>query len=78
MTGQGVLASGHERAVVLDFIRAGYTAQPGRVRHHLGAVVVSTADGATAEALWVAHRRAWVNAGPHSGRPCGIKVVAWM
>lgn len=37
------------RAAVLDFIRDGYTAQTGRVRHHLGNVVVTTTDAATAE-----------------------------
>ncbi|MET7642494.1 nuclear transport factor 2 family protein [Streptomyces sp. NPDC005426] len=34
---------------MLDFIRDGHTAQTGRVRHHLGNVVVTTTDAATAE-----------------------------
>ncbi|MEU1734220.1 nuclear transport factor 2 family protein [Streptosporangium sp. NPDC020145] len=34
---------------VLDFIRDGHTAQTGRVRHHLGNVVVTTTDATTAE-----------------------------
>ncbi|WP_225860420.1 nuclear transport factor 2 family protein [Streptomyces triticiradicis] len=38
------------RAAVLDFIHDGHTAQAGRVRHHLGNVVVTTTDVATAEA----------------------------
>lgn len=50
MLGQGVLGPVAGRAAVLDFIRDGYTAQTGRVRHHLGnAVVTTTTDTATAE-----------------------------
>ncbi|WAL67378.1 nuclear transport factor 2 family protein [Amycolatopsis cynarae] len=47
--GQGVLGPVAGRAAVLDFIRAGHTAQTGRVRHHLGNVVVTKTDAATAE-----------------------------
>lgn len=42
MPGQGVLGRVAGRTAVLDFIRDGYTAQTGRVRHHLGNVVVTT------------------------------------
>ncbi|WP_367325909.1 nuclear transport factor 2 family protein [Streptomyces sp. HUAS ZL42] len=49
MPGQGVLGPVAGRAAVLDFIRDGHTAQTGRVRHHLGNVVVTTTDAATAE-----------------------------
>ncbi|MEU1879055.1 nuclear transport factor 2 family protein [Streptosporangium sp. NPDC020072] len=49
MPGQGVLGPVAGRAAVLDFIRDGHTAQTGRVRHHLGDVVVTTTDAATAE-----------------------------
>ncbi|MER6083824.1 nuclear transport factor 2 family protein [Streptomyces sp. NPDC001833] len=49
MPGQGVLGPVAGRAAVLDFIRAGHTAQTGRVRHHLGNVVVTATDGASAE-----------------------------
>ncbi|MER7819745.1 nuclear transport factor 2 family protein [Streptomyces sp. NPDC096153] len=56
MPGQGMLGpvAGRRspvagRAAVLDFIRDGHTAQTGRVRHHLGNVVVTTTDAATAE-----------------------------
>lgn len=46
--GRGVLGPVAGRAAVFDFIRDGHTAQTGKVRHHLGNVVVTTAD-ATAE-----------------------------
>ncbi|MFF5139348.1 nuclear transport factor 2 family protein [Streptomyces sp. NPDC013157] len=49
MPGQGVLGPVAGRAAVLDFIRDGHTAQAGRVRHHLGNVVVTATDGATAQ-----------------------------
>ncbi|PBC70278.1 SnoaL-like protein [Streptomyces sp. TLI_235] len=49
MPGQGVLGLVAGRAAVLDFIRDGHTAQTGRVRHHLGNVVVTTTDAVTAE-----------------------------
>ncbi|MER7210569.1 nuclear transport factor 2 family protein [Streptosporangium sp. NPDC000239] len=49
MPGQGVLGPVAGRAAVLDFIRDGHTAQTGRVRHHLGNVVVTTTDATTAE-----------------------------
>ncbi|MYU00005.1 MULTISPECIES: nuclear transport factor 2 family protein [unclassified Streptomyces] len=49
MPGQGVLGPVAGRAAVLDFIRDGHTAQTGRVRHHLGSVVVTATDAATAE-----------------------------
>lgn len=49
MPGQGVLGPVAGRAAVLDFIRDGHTAQTGRVRHHLGNVVVTTTDAVTAE-----------------------------
>jgi ketosteroid isomerase-like protein len=49
MPGRGVLGSVAGRTAVLDFIRDGHTAQTGRVRHHLGNVVVTTTDAATAE-----------------------------
>ncbi|MEU5717568.1 nuclear transport factor 2 family protein [Streptomyces sp. NPDC020403] len=47
--GQGVLGPVTGRAAVLDFIRAGHMAQTGRVRHHLGNVVVTRAETAIAE-----------------------------
>ncbi|MFD0884248.1 nuclear transport factor 2 family protein [Streptosporangium algeriense] len=50
MPGQGVLGPVAGRAAVLDSIRDGHTAQTGRARHHLGDVVVTTTDTATAEA----------------------------
>lgn len=50
MPGQGTFGPVAGRAAVLDFIRDGHTAQTGRVRHHLGNVVVTTTDAATAEA----------------------------
>ncbi|MDX3454693.1 nuclear transport factor 2 family protein [Streptomyces sp. ME02-8801-2C] len=49
MPGQGVLGPVSGRAAVLDFVRDGHTAQTGKVRHHLGNVVVTTTDAATAE-----------------------------
>ncbi|GGN38831.1 nuclear transport factor 2 family protein [Streptomyces fuscichromogenes] len=49
MPGQGVLGPVTGRAAVLDFIRDGHAAQSGRVRHHLGHVVVTATDAATAE-----------------------------
>jgi ketosteroid isomerase-like protein len=49
MPGQAVLGPVAGRAAVLDFIRDGHTARTGRVRHHLGNVVVTTTDAATAE-----------------------------
>ncbi|MFI9600056.1 nuclear transport factor 2 family protein [Streptomyces sp. NPDC052043] len=49
MPGQVMLGPVAGRAAVLDFIRDGHTAQTGRVRHHLGNVVVTTTDAATAE-----------------------------
>lgn len=49
MPGQRVLGPVAGRAAVLDFIRDGHAAQTGRVRHHLGNVVVTTTDAATAE-----------------------------
>ncbi|OIJ95348.1 nuclear transport factor 2 family protein [Streptomyces monashensis] len=49
MPGQGMLGPVAGRAAVLDFIRDGHTAQTGRVRHHLGNVVVTTTNAATAE-----------------------------
>jgi ketosteroid isomerase-like protein len=49
MPGRGVLGPVAGRTAVLDFIRDGHTAQTGRVRHHLGNVVVTTTDAATAE-----------------------------
>ncbi|MGW3124421.1 nuclear transport factor 2 family protein [Streptomyces sp. NPDC001107] len=49
MPGQGMLGPVAGRAAVLDFIRDGHTVQTGRVRHHLGNVVVTTTDAATAE-----------------------------
>ncbi|MFI1647554.1 nuclear transport factor 2 family protein [Streptomyces avidinii] len=48
MPGQGVLGPVAGRAEVLDFIREGHTAQTGKVRHHLGNVVVTTTDATTA------------------------------
>ncbi|MER6537044.1 nuclear transport factor 2 family protein [Streptomyces sp900105755] len=49
MPGQGVLGPVAGRSAVLDFIRDGHTSRTGRVRHHLGNVVVTTTDAATAE-----------------------------
>lgn len=49
MPGQKVLGPVTGRAAVLDLIRDGHTARTGRVRHHLGNVVVTTTDAATAE-----------------------------
>ncbi|CCK24661.1 hypothetical protein BN159_0282 [Streptomyces davaonensis JCM 4913] len=49
MPGQGVLGPFAGRTAVLEFIRDGHTAQAGRVRHHLGNVVVTATDAATAE-----------------------------
>ncbi|MET8768898.1 nuclear transport factor 2 family protein [Streptomyces sp. NPDC004658] len=49
MPGQGVPGSVAGRAAVLDFIRDGHTARTGRVRHHLGNVVVTTTGAATTE-----------------------------
>ncbi|GAB1333310.1 hypothetical protein ACE1SV_76490 [Streptomyces sennicomposti] len=49
MPGQGVLGPVAGRTAVLEFICDGHTAQTGRVRHHLGNVVVTTTDAATAE-----------------------------
>lgn len=49
MPGQRVLGPVAGRAAVLDFVRDGHTAQTGRVRHHLGNVVVTTTDAVTAE-----------------------------
>ncbi|GGS94134.1 nuclear transport factor 2 family protein [Streptomyces cinerochromogenes] len=44
MPGQRVLDPVTGRAPVLGFIRDGHTARTGRVRHHLGDVVVTTTD----------------------------------
>ncbi|MFC8435520.1 nuclear transport factor 2 family protein [Streptomyces sp. NPDC057253] len=49
MPGQGMLGPVAGRAAVLDFIRDGHMAQTGRVRHHIGNVVVTATDAATAE-----------------------------
>ena len=49
MPGQGLLGPVAGRAAVLDFIRDGHTAQTGKVRHHLGNVVVTATGAATAE-----------------------------
>ncbi|MEU6228522.1 nuclear transport factor 2 family protein [Streptomyces sp. NPDC047042] len=49
MPGQGVLGPVAGRAAVLDFVRDGHKVQTGRVRHHLGNVVIITAGAATAE-----------------------------
>lgn len=49
MPGPRVLGPVAGRAAVLDFVRDGHAAQAGRVRHHLGNVVVTTAGAATAE-----------------------------
>ncbi|MER5436030.1 nuclear transport factor 2 family protein [Streptomyces sp. NPDC002588] len=49
MPGQRVLGPVSGRTAVLDFIRAGHTAQAGRTRHHLSNVVATTMDAATAE-----------------------------
>ncbi|MFG2828135.1 nuclear transport factor 2 family protein [Streptomyces sp. NPDC048434] len=49
MPGQGVFGPVAGRAAVLDFIRDGHPARTGRVLHHLGNVVVTTTDAATAE-----------------------------
>lgn len=50
MPGQGVLGPVAGRAAVLEFIRDGHTVQTGKVRHHLGNIVVTaTTDAATAE-----------------------------
>ncbi|MFF7986407.1 nuclear transport factor 2 family protein [Streptomyces sp. NPDC007901] len=46
MPGQGVLGPVAGRTAVLEFIRDGHTAQTGKVRHHLGNVVVTTTDAA--------------------------------
>ncbi|WP_427921606.1 nuclear transport factor 2 family protein [Streptomyces sp. cg40] len=50
MPGRAALGPVAGRAAVLDFVRAGHRAQAGRVRHHLGGVVVTRADADTAEA----------------------------
>ncbi|MDN3026063.1 nuclear transport factor 2 family protein [Streptomyces sp. S.PB5] len=50
MPGKPTLGPVTGRVAVLDFIRAGHAARTGRVRHHLGNVVVTTTDAATAEA----------------------------
>ncbi|GAA2470451.1 nuclear transport factor 2 family protein [Winogradskya humida] len=42
--GQGVLGPVAGRPAVLGFVRDGHAAQTGRVRHHLGNVVVTTAN----------------------------------
>ncbi|MEV1320072.1 nuclear transport factor 2 family protein [Micromonospora arborensis] len=47
--GQGVLGPVAGRTTVLDFVRDGHAAQTGRVRHHLGNVVVRTADANSAQ-----------------------------
>ena len=49
MPGQGMLGPVAGRAAVLDFIRDGHAAQTGTVRHHLGNVVVTATDAATAQ-----------------------------
>ncbi|WP_069758288.1 nuclear transport factor 2 family protein [Streptomyces sp. LUP47B] len=49
MPGRGVVGPVAGRVAVLDFIREGHTAQTGKVWHHLGNVVVTTTDAATAE-----------------------------
>ncbi|MEU6379168.1 nuclear transport factor 2 family protein [Streptomyces sp. NPDC046909] len=49
MPGKPLLGPVAGRAAVLDFIRAGHSAQTGRVRHHLGNVAAAKADAATAE-----------------------------
>ncbi|WP_328793552.1 nuclear transport factor 2 family protein [Streptomyces sp. NBC_00273] len=73
MPGRGVLGPVAGRGAVLDLICDGHTAQTGRVRHHLGDVVVTTMDAATAEVRahlvwvrrWVVDRRAHPDAGQH-------------
>ncbi|MGW3209050.1 nuclear transport factor 2 family protein [Streptomyces sp. NPDC001135] len=49
MPGQAVPGPVAARAAVPGFLRDGHTAQTGRVRHHLGNVVVTTTDAVTAE-----------------------------
>jgi ketosteroid isomerase-like protein len=49
MPGPKVLGPVSGRAAVLDFVRAGQAARSGMVRHHLGNVLLTAADGAVAE-----------------------------
>lgn len=49
MPGRGTLGPVTGRAAVLGFVRDGHAAQTGKVRHHLGNVVVTASDAATAE-----------------------------
>ncbi|MFF1300871.1 MULTISPECIES: nuclear transport factor 2 family protein [unclassified Streptomyces] len=49
MPGHRALGPVSGRTAVLDFIRAGHTAQAGRTRHHFSNVVVTAVDTATAE-----------------------------
>jgi hypothetical protein len=49
MPGPKVLGPVSGRAAVLDFVRAGHAARSGMVRHHLGNVLLTAADGAVAE-----------------------------
>jgi len=42
--GRGVLGPVAGRAAVLDFVRDGHAARTGKVRHHLGNVLVTTPD----------------------------------
>ncbi|MFG1607949.1 nuclear transport factor 2 family protein [Actinoplanes sp. NPDC049265] len=49
MPGPRVLGPVTGRAAVLGFVRDGHAAQTGKVRHHLGNVMVKTAEADTAE-----------------------------
>jgi ketosteroid isomerase-like protein len=58
--GRGVLGPVAGRAAVLDFVRDGHAARTGKVRHHLGNVLVTTADADTDTATDTAEVRAYL------------------
>ena len=58
--GRGVLGPVAGRAAVLDFVRDGHAARTGKVRHHLGNVLVTTPDAGADTATDAAEVRAYL------------------